>query len=100
MKNHKPYFIRATYEWITDNNQKPHIVIDTRNLSFQLSDQLLSDDFLVLNISPDSVRDLAFTKERIRFITKFSGISKKLDLPIESVKAIYSIENYAGVFFS
>ena len=37
--------------------------------------------------------------ERIAFTARFNGVATNIELPIESVKAIYARENGQGLFF-
>ena len=44
MTSNKPYFIRATYDWLVDNNVTPYILIDAFAPGVKLPDACHIDD--------------------------------------------------------
>ncbi|MCL4115647.1 UNVERIFIED_CONTAM: hypothetical protein GTU68_056398 [Idotea baltica] len=99
MNSNKPYLIRAFYEWIVDNNCTPHIVVDINYANLLIPKGLDSDGQLVLNISPNAIRNMQMDNDAITFEGRFSGVPFHLYIPNEAVLAIYARENGQGMVF-
>ena len=100
MTSNRPYLIRAIHEWIIDNHHTPHLVVDATSNNVMVPPQLVKDGRIVFNISPSSVRDLSISNERVNFGARFSGTHFNVELPIESILAIYARENSQGLAFA
>ncbi len=99
MLSNKPYLIRAFYEWIVDSQCTPYLLIDAMLPRVEVPEQFIEDGQIVLNVSPEAVTDLLMTKKDVTFVARFSGVKKNIYAPIESVLAIYAMENEQGMFF-
>jgi stringent starvation protein B len=100
MTSNKPYLLRALNEWILDNGQTPHIIVDIHDPDVLVPDQAIQDGKLVLNISPQATRDLELANDSITFQARFSGKPFNIYLPIDAVMAIYARENGQGMMFA
>jgi len=95
----QPYLLRALNEWIVDNGMTPQILIDGQHPDLVLPDSVRSQDKVVLNISPEAVRDLLIDNEYLSFVARFSGVSHGVTVPVSAVQAIYARENGQGMMF-
>jgi stringent starvation protein B len=100
MNSNKPYLLRALNEWILDNDQTPHVIVDIHAPGVDVPDQAIQDGKLVLNIAPQATRDLVMDNDSIRFQARFAGSPYDIFLPIDAVMAIYAKENGQGMMFA
>jgi stringent starvation protein B len=99
MTSNKPYLVRALYDWICDNNLTPYILVDASGDELSIPFDYVEDNKIVLNISPDAVRDLDLSNDFINFKARFSGQSMNVFFPVSAVLAIYANENGRGMIF-
>lgn len=99
MTSNKPYFLRALYEWIADNNMVPHIAVDATKNNLKIPLQFVKDGQIVLNISVSAANKLQMTNEFISFNARFGGIGMEVYIPIGAVSAIYARETGEGMMF-
>jgi stringent starvation protein B len=99
MTSLKPYLIRSIYEWITDNDLTPYLLVDAENSDAILPQQFIEDGKIVLNIRPEAVQGLTLGNEEIQFNARFSGKPMHMVTPIVAVMAIYAKENGKGMIF-
>ena len=59
----------------------------------------VQDDQIVLNIHPQSVKNLELGNEYIMCSARFSGRPFELIIPVVSVLAVYARENGQGIVF-
>ena len=95
----KPYVIRAIYDWIVDNNCTPHVLIDAACDGVFVPADYVTDEQIVLNISPTAVVGLHLGNDAISFSGRFGGVPLDVELPMESVLSIYARENGQGMVF-
>jgi stringent starvation protein B len=100
MNSNKPYLLRALNEWILDNDQTPHLIVDVNATDVEVPEQAIQDGKLVLNIAPQATRNLEMGNDSITFQARFSGASHNIYLPIDAVMAIYARENGQGMMFA
>ena len=100
MTSNKPYLLRALNEWILDNGQTPHVIVDINAEGVDVPDQAIQDGKLVLNIAPQATLDLEISNEFISFQARFAGSPYDIFLPIDAVMAIYARENGQGMMFA
>lgn len=96
----KPYLIRSIYQWITDNNLTPYLLVDAENKDAVLPLQFVDDGKIVLNIRPAAVDALSLGNELIEFNARFSGKPMYVVAPVVAVMAIYAKENGKGMVFN
>lgn len=99
MTSNKPYFIRALYEWILDNNCTPYIVVDATLPFVEVPEQFISEGKIILNILPSATHNLYLGDDWITFSARFSGVSQEINIPMGAVAAIYAQENGEGMGF-
>ncbi|CAB1274275.1 ClpXP protease specificity-enhancing factor [Candidatus Nitrosacidococcus tergens] len=95
----RPYLIRAFYEWITDNQLTPYLVVNATFPDVKVPEQYISDGKIILNIHPYSVKDLSLKNDWISFSGRFSGIVHEVIFPVQATLAIYAKENGQGMTF-
>src|SRR4051812_11139578 len=67
----KPYFLRAIYEWIVDNQGIPYIIAEVKSPCVKVPLSYVMDQRIVLNISPMAVGNLQISNDRITFSARF-----------------------------
>jgi stringent starvation protein B len=95
----KPYFIRAIHEWAEDNGFTAHVLVDAFGDGVVVPNEHVKDGQILLNIAHTAVQLDCMDNEKIAFTARFNGVSTNIELPIESIKAIYARENGQGLFF-
>lgn len=99
MKRRRPYLLRALYEWIVDSGEVPNVLVDAEIDGVVVPSEHVRDGQIVLNISPQAVRNLSLGNDYVICEGRFSGRSVELILPIESVRAIYCRDSGQGLAF-
>lgn len=99
MTSTRPYLIRAIYDWASDNNLTPHLLVDATMQGVSVPEQYVTDGTITLNISMSSVRGLELGDEWVLFSARFSGQEMSVEVPVPAVQAIYARENGQGIFF-
>ncbi|MGN8251554.1 ClpXP protease specificity-enhancing factor [Pseudomonas sp. UBA4617] len=99
MNSSRPYLVRALYEWIVDNDCTPHMLVNAEYPKVQVPDGFASDGQIVLNISPNAVRNLHMDNDAVSFEGRFSGVSHSLFVPSGAILGIYARENGQGMVF-
>jgi stringent starvation protein B len=97
--SHRPYLLRALYEWILDNDSTPYIIVNTAMPDVAVPVGHAQNDRIVLNISPLSIRNLNIGSESVEFDGRFGGRPFHVSAPIAAVLAIYAKETGAGMAF-
>lgn len=95
----KPYLIRAIRDWALDNGFTPQILVDANVDGVRVPQNCVSDGQIVLNIADQAVEMLEMGNEFLSFAARFNGAPHNVDVPIESVLAIFARENGQGIFF-
>ena len=99
MKPRRPYLLRALYDWIVDSGEIPNILVDAEIEGVVVPQEHVHDGQIVLNISPQAVRNLNLGDEYVMCEGRFSGRSVELVLPITSIRAIYCRDSGQGLAF-
>ena len=97
MTSHRPYLLRALYEWIADNGMTPHLLVDATRPHVQVPTHAVKDGRIVLNVAERAVAGLQMTNEVIRFSARFGGVSHPVSVPVGAVLAIYARETGQGM---
>ena len=97
MTSHRPYLLRALYEWIADNGMTPHLLVDASKDGVQVPASSVKDGRVVLNIAPRAVAHLAIDNHEVRFMARFGGVSQSVLVPVGAVLAIYAQETGQGM---
>ncbi|MES2218779.1 MAG: ClpXP protease specificity-enhancing factor [Pseudomonadota bacterium] len=99
MLSNKPYLIRGFYEWIVDSRCTPLLVVDATQPRCNVPQEYVENGEIILNVSPDAIRDLKVSPNVVEFKASFSGIAHLISVPIRAVLAVYAEENGQGMFF-
>jgi stringent starvation protein B len=99
MTSHRPYLVRALYEWILDNNCTPYILVNAHEAGVEVPQNFVKDGQIVLNISPVAVQGLLVANEGLEFHGRFGGIPMRVFVPIVAIMGIYAKENGQGMIF-
>jgi stringent starvation protein B len=94
----KPYLVRAIYEWCVAEQFTPYLFVKVDQNTL-VPKAFIKDGKILLNLSPESIKDLLMGDEVITFTARFNGESENLFLPISAVEGIYAKENGEGLFF-
>ena len=96
----KPYFIRAMFEWISDNGYTPHLLIDASFENMSIPRNFVQNERITLNISSSATRNLTIDSDLISFDARFEGKTINVQLPYEAVINIFARETGEGMAFS
>lgn len=96
----RPYLLRAMHEWISDNAQTPHVVVDAEHAGVEVPRQYIKDGKIILNLSVAATSGLKLGNEWIEFNARFSGVTRHVRVPLKAVLGIYARETGQGMIFS
>ncbi|WP_341502906.1 ClpXP protease specificity-enhancing factor [Gallaecimonas sp. GXIMD4217] len=96
---HRPYLLRAFYEWLLDNELTPYLVVDASQPGVEVPQEHVKDGQIVLNIAPHAVGNLQLGNAEVSFNARFGGVPRQIRVPMPAVMAIYARENGAGTLF-
>lgn len=99
MTSSRPYLIRALYEWITDNDMTPHLLVDAQQEGVVVPPSVIRDGKVTFNISMTAVRDLQLENDMISFSARFGGVAQAIFVPPSAVLGVYARENGQGIMF-
>ena len=97
MTSHRPYLLRALYEWIADNGMTPHLLVDATQPGVRVPAHTVKDGKVVLNIAARAVAHLDLGNEAVAFTARFGGVSHAVIVPLSAVLAIYARETGQGM---
>ncbi|MCW8930018.1 MAG: ClpXP protease specificity-enhancing factor [Gammaproteobacteria bacterium] len=95
----RPYLLRGIYDWLTDNDQTPYLLVDAEAEGVIVPIEHVQDGKIILNISLTATRDLELTNDGVSFNARFGGKPMKVNVPIMATLALYSKENGRGMMF-
>jgi stringent starvation protein B len=96
MSSNKPYLVRAFYDWISDNDLTPYIVVDVSVYGVLVPMSYVNDGQIVLNVAASAVGTIALGGDAIEFSARFGGKLEHITVPYGAIAAIYAKENGAG----
>ena len=96
----RPYLLRAMHEWISDNAQTPHIVVDAQIDGVDVPRQYVKDGKIILNLSHAATSALKMGNEWVEFNARFGGVTRHVKVPLAAVLGIYARENSQGMVFA
>jgi stringent starvation protein B len=97
MTSHRPYLLRALYEWIADNDMTPHLLVDATRPGVRVPAHTVKDGKVVLNVAARAVAHLDMDNDAVAFTARFGGVSHAVIVPIDAVLAIYARETGQGM---
>ncbi len=96
MSSNKPYLVKAFYQWISDNDLTPYIMVDVNVSGVLVPMNYVADGQIVLNIASSAVGTIALGERAIEFSARFGGKLEHITVPYGAIAAIYAKENGAG----
>lgn len=99
MSSNRPYLLRAIYDWISDNNLTPYVLVDAGVEGVRVPPQVIKNGQVVLNLAMRAVANLDLGNDWISFQARFSGLSQSIHIPMRAVLALYAQENGQGMMF-
>ncbi|WP_223250803.1 ClpXP protease specificity-enhancing factor [Rhodanobacter denitrificans] len=99
MSSNRPYLLRAIYDWISDNDLTPYVLVDAGFAGVKVPPQVVKNGQVVLNLATRAVANLDLGNEWISFQARFSGVSQAIQIPVRAVLALYAQENGQGMMF-
>lgn len=96
MSSNKPYLVGAFYDWISDNDLTPYILVDVSVYGVLVPMSYAKDGQIVLNIASSAVGSIALGEKAIEFSARFGGKLEHMTVPYGAIAAIYAKENGAG----
>ena len=100
LKSRRPYLLRAMHEWISDNLQTPHIVVDASIQGVEVPRQYVQGGKIILNVSLTATSGLNLGNEAVTFRARFGAVTYDVTVPIAAVLGIYARETGQGMIFS
>ena len=95
----RPFLVRAMHEWMSANNQTPHLVVDASAATAEVPRAYVRDGRITLNVSWQATQNLKLGNDWIEFSARFGGISQQVRVPVTSVLGIYARETGQGMLF-
>ena len=99
MTSKKAYLMRATLDWVIDNECSPYLIVNTLQEGVQVPEGFDQNGQITLNISVGAVRDFIIDNKAVSFSTKFSGVVTEIYVPCSAVMGLVAKENGQGIFF-
>ncbi|HEY4369935.1 MAG TPA: ClpXP protease specificity-enhancing factor [Steroidobacteraceae bacterium] len=100
LKSRRPYLLRAMHEWISDNQQTPHIVVDASLQGVEVPRQYVQGGKIILNVSLNATSSLNLGNDSVSFRARFGPATHDVMVPIAAVLGIYARETGQGMIFS
>ena len=97
MTSHRPYLLRALWEWIADTGMTPHLLVDARQPGVRVPAHTVKDGKVVLNIADRAVAKLEMGNDMVSFSARFAGVSQSVQVPVTAILAIYARETGQGM---
>ena len=97
MTSHRPYLLRALWEWIADNGMTPHLLVDATQPGVRVPPHTIKDGKVVLNIADRAVVKLEMGNDAVSFSARFAGVSHAVVVPVAAILAIYARETGQGM---
>jgi stringent starvation protein B len=88
------------HEWITDNQQTPHIVVDAMLEGVEVPRQFVQSGKIILNISYSATNGLTMGNDAVRFHARFGSVTHDVMVPVLAILGIYARETGQGMIFS
>jgi stringent starvation protein B len=88
------------HEWISDNQQTPHIVVDATIAGVDVPRQYVQDGKIILNVSLNATSGLNLGNDAVMFRARFGAATYDVAVPIVAVMGIYARETGQGMIFS
>ena len=87
-------------DWISDNGETPHIVVDATVDGVRVPPQYVSQGKLVLNIGASATQGLHLGDDLVEFSARFGGVPYPVSVPVSAVLGVYARESGEGMIFT
>jgi stringent starvation protein B len=95
----KPYLIRAMYEWCVDHGYEPYLAVAVDD-SCTVPKAYVHQGQIVLDISPESIKDLDLGRDAVSFQARFAGTVHQLYAPMHRIIGLFPTHDQnLGCFF-
>lgn len=88
------------HEWISDNQQTPHLVVDASIPGVEVPRQYVQGGKIILNVSLSATSGLNLGNDGVVFRARFGAVTYDVSVPILAVLGIYARETGQGMIFS
>lgn len=88
-----PYIFKAFLEWMSDNEQTPHLLVDTRVNGVDVPTQYVSNNLIMLSISKAATHEFKILESKITFKARFSGIEHQIEVPYKAMLELRAVES-------
>jgi stringent starvation protein B len=95
----RPYLVRAIIDWVVDNSQTPHLVLDCAIDGVDAPRERAQEGKLVLNVSANATRNLAIGNDWLTVDCRFGGRPVHVRAPMGAVVGVYAKESGIGMAF-
>ncbi len=95
----RPYLVRAIIDWVVDNSQTPHVVLDCSIDGVDAPSERAQKGKLVLNVSANATRNLAIGNDWLTVDCRFGGRPVHVRAPLGAVVGVYAKESGVGMAF-
>jgi stringent starvation protein B len=99
LKSQRPYLLRAMHEWIVDNAQTPHVIVDATVAGVAVPASFVQDGKIVLNLGLEAANALSLGNESVDFRGRFGGAVHEVHVPVGAILCIYARETGQGMVF-
>lgn len=99
LTSRRPYLVRAMHEWMTDNGQTPHLVVDASLAGVEVPQAYVKDGRIILNVGWQATQGLRLGNDFIEFSARFGGTPHQVRVPLAAVTGIYARETGQGMLF-
>lgn len=96
MTSNKPYLVKAFYDWISDNQLTPYVVVDVSVYGVMVPEAYVNNGQIVLNVSGGAVGAISLGDQLLEFSARFGGKLEHIVIPYGAIAAIYAKENGVG----
>lgn len=96
MTSNKPYIVKAYYDWISDNDLTPYIMVDVNVYGVLVPMAYVTDGQIVLNVSGGAIGSISLGEDAVELSARFGGKLEHIVVPYGAIGAIYAKETGAG----
>lgn len=93
----RPYLLNSLLEWIADNNQTPHIRVDTTKDGVSIPPGVDNNGKVVLDVSAQAISGLMVSNDSMVFSAKFGGRPFQVQVPMDAIEVVFSKESGMGM---
>lgn len=93
----RPYLLNSLLEWIADNNQTPHLRVDTTVEGVSIPPGIDRDGKVVLDVSAQAISGLMVSSDSMIFSARFGGRPFQVQVPMSAIEVVFSKESGMGM---